>query len=310
MLQTVESQVFGGGCFCKAVRYEITKFPKELMYCHCRTCRQFTGSLFASFSVAGFGFSITKNEGLKWFESSANAKRGFCGNCGTTLFFQGQNDFDGMFEVCCGSLDNDGETIEKTVHIFCSSAASYTKIADGAVQYPKYPPEADEESSKPITRPIKAEDLPILLDLNNALAVELSYQETQRFSELVDRAFCGLCSSIGGKQAAFVLTFDQDAEYDSVNFLWFKAHYQKFIYIDRVAVSEWARGRGLARQLYSAVFEASRAAGHELIVCEVNVDPPNPASDALHSSLGFKEVGKADLESSNKTVGYYAKYLS
>jgi hypothetical protein len=39
-------------------------------------------------------------------------------------------------------------------------------------------------------------------------------------------------------------------------------------------------------------------------VCEVNSDPPNPPSDALHASLGFKEVGSAAIHGGAKTVRY------
>lgn len=69
-----------------------------------------------------------------------------------------------------------------------------------------------------------------------------------------------------------------------------------------------ARGRGLARLLYGALITRARAAGHERIVCEVNADPPNPASDAFHRAFGFAPVGTAPLEN-GKTVSYLALRL-
>ncbi len=51
------------------------------------------------------------------------------------------------------------------------------------------------------------------------------------------------------------------------------------------------------------------AAGHDRIVCEVNAEPPNPASDALHAALGFVAVGVASL-AVGKTVRYYARALT
>jgi predicted GNAT superfamily acetyltransferase len=44
------------------------------------------------------------------------------------------------------------------------------------------------------------------------------------------------------------------------------------------------------------------AAGHDRVVCEVNVDPPNPTSRAFHLRMGFGEVGHATLPGGTKTV--------
>ncbi len=60
--------------------------------------------------------------------------------------------------------------------------------------------------------------------------------------------------------------------------------------------------------LYETLFERARAAGQEQVVCEVNADPPNPASDAFHAALGFVEVGSAPL-ASGKTVRYFQRML-
>jgi predicted GNAT superfamily acetyltransferase len=144
------------------------------------------------------------------------------------------------------------------------------------------------------------------LALNNAHAVELSWLEAPRFAELIARAF--FARRIGS--AAFLLAFDQNADYDSPNFLWFRARYRRFVYVDRVVVSPEHRGRGYARQLYEDLFDQARRRGHDQIVCEVNTQPPNPASDAFHARLGFAEVGRAVLPGGAKTVRYLRRALS
>jgi uncharacterized protein len=103
----------------------------------------------------------------------------------------------------------------------------------------------------------------------------------------------------------YLISFDQDAHYDSVNFQWFKTRYPRFIYIDRVVVAAHARERGIARGFYEALFDQARAAGHDHVVCEINLAPPNPGSLTFHSALGFAEVGRADL-GPNKRVSYQA----
>ncbi|MCK5911212.1 MAG: GNAT family N-acetyltransferase [Caulobacter sp.] len=145
-----------------------------------------------------------------------------------------------------------------------------------------------------------------LLALNNAHAVELSWLEPERLAHLVTQAFL---ARRAGAADALLLTFDQDADYDSPNFLWFRARYPTFVYVDRVVVSDTARGRGLAKTLYEDLFAAARAAGHQRIVCEVNADPPNPASDAFHAALGFIPVGTAEIHGGEKTVTYLERRL-
>ena len=86
-----------------------------------------------------------------------------------------------------------------------------------------------------------------LLALNNAHAQELSWLEPERLQHLVGQAF--MARRIGNLDA-FLLAFDQDADYDSPNFLWFRARYPRFVYVDRVVVASSARGRGYARRLY------------------------------------------------------------
>ena len=145
-----------------------------------------------------------------------------------------------------------------------------------------------------------------LLALNNAHAVALSWLEPERLAHLVAQAF--LARRVGVADA-LLLTFAQDADYDSPNFLWFRERYPAFVYVDRVVVAGSARGRGLARALYDDLFAGAKAAGHERIVCEVNSDPPNPASDAFHAALGFVPVGAAQIHGGKKTVTYLERRL-
>lgn len=153
---------------------------------------------------------------------------------------------------------------------------------------------------------IARHDEPAVLALNNAHAEELSFLTSEQLSHLLGEAF--LARRIG-RLHAFLLSFDQSADYDSPNFLWFRARRARFVYVDRIVVAAHARGHGLARLLYEELFAAARAAGHDTICCEVNSDPPNPASDAFHAALGFHEVGAAPLPGHAKSVRYFEKAL-
>ena len=145
-----------------------------------------------------------------------------------------------------------------------------------------------------------------LLALNNAHAAQLSWLEPERLDHLVGQAF--LARRIG--LDAFLLALDQDADYDSPNFLWFRARHPRFVYVDRIVVASSARGRGCARKLYVDLFEHAVHAGHDRVVCEVNSGPPNPGSDAFHAALGFVEVGTASVYGGSRTVRYLSRTLS
>jgi uncharacterized protein len=145
-----------------------------------------------------------------------------------------------------------------------------------------------------------------VLALNNAHARELSWLEPGRLQHLTAHAFAA--RRIGALDA-FLLAFDQDAPYDSPNFLWFRDRFPRFVYVDRIVVAAHARGRGLARVLYRDLFEQAARAGHGRVVCEVNTRPPNPGSDAFHVALGFAEVGHASIHGGAKDVRYLARDL-
>lgn len=153
---------------------------------------------------------------------------------------------------------------------------------------------------------VSAEDEAVILALNNEHAAELSWLEPERLSFLLGEAF--YARRIGTLDA-FIMTFDQDARYDSPNFLWFRERYKRFVYVDRVVVAAEARGRGHARRLYQDLFDHASRAGQTIVTCEVNADPPNPASDAFHAALGFAEVGDAVIHGGKKAVRYYLREL-
>ena len=152
-------------------------------------------------------------------------------------------------------------------------------------------------------RALTAADLDWVLEINRAHELELSTLDRDGLARLTDIAAHAF---VADPEAAFLIVMDQSADYDSPNFLWHRDRFERFLYVDRIAVSADHRRKGLAQALYGALFEAARADGHTRVVCEVNSDPPNPQSDAFHDSLGFKPVGEERLPDRGKTVRYLA----
>ncbi len=151
-------------------------------------------------------------------------------------------------------------------------------------------------------RQIAGADLGWVLELNREHETELSPLSTARLQELTRASYRAL---VAEPEAGFLLSFDQDAAYDSPNFLWFRARLPRFVYVDRIAISAAHRRKGLAGALYQALFAAARGDGHSHVVCEVNAEPPNPGSDRFHTALGFSVMGEAVLNERGKKVRYY-----
>jgi len=168
---------------------------------------------------------------------------------------------------------------------------------------------AAARSGRPVVEsigPLTPNRLDRLLALNNAHAAELSLLDVTRLTHLLRQSFWA--ARIGDVDA-FMLMLDQSADYDSPNHRWFRGRYPRFAYVDRIAVSPAARGRGLARALYAGAIQAAATAGHTALMAEVNSDPPNPASDALHAALGFQQVGAASIHGGAKAVRYLMRPL-
>jgi uncharacterized protein len=139
--------------------------------------------------------------------------------------------------------------------------------------------------------------------VNNSSARETSLLSAERFNQLISSARVALFVPPG---AAFLLAFEQSDDFDGGHFRWFRSRFDKFLYVDRVVVAEKYRQQGLGRMLYAEVFRRATEFGHTRVVCEVNLQPPNPVSDKFHEALGFKEVGRATMEDGTKTVRYLA----
>jgi predicted GNAT superfamily acetyltransferase len=143
------------------------------------------------------------------------------------------------------------------------------------------------------------------LGLNNAHVRETSLLDEAGMAALLGMAFYARGVDCGA--TALLIALDQDAGYVNPNFGWSHQRFDSFIYIDRVIVGEAARGRGIARLLYEDLFAAARLAGHTRVVCEVNLEPPNAASDAFHAAMGFEEIGRAAIYVGAKVVRYFER---
>lgn len=140
---TEDTRIRRGGCACGAVAFEIAGPLRPIIACHCRQCRKFTGHHAAATQGLLRNLRFGREEGLRWFDSSDSARRGFCGSCGSTLFWQPKT--GGRISIFAGALD-DLDGLEMAGHLFPSEAAPYYRIADGL-------PELDRASADALAPP-------------------------------------------------------------------------------------------------------------------------------------------------------------
>jgi predicted GNAT superfamily acetyltransferase len=151
-------------------------------------------------------------------------------------------------------------------------------------------------------RAFLSDDLPTVLALNNAHAVEVNLLTAEALGALV--AVAAYARVIDGGHG-FLIALSERSPIQGPNHAWFAARYPAFLYIDRVVVAPEARGRGHARALYDDL--AAIAAGRPLC-CEVNIAPPNPGSLAFHDRMGFAPCGEADDPRNGKRVRYLIRH--
>ena len=114
-----------GSCLCRTVTFRVKGALSPVFGCHCTQCRKMSGHFVAATVVPWDDISIDGE--VSWYQSSDEARRGFCGPCGSTLFWDGPGP---DLAVMAGSLDGD-PGIRMAGHIFCADKGAYYEIDDG-----------------------------------------------------------------------------------------------------------------------------------------------------------------------------------
>jgi len=124
-----------GSCECGAVVFELSGKLRDVVACHCGQCRKTSGHYCAATSGPTPQLNLRQSKGLSWYRSSDVARRGFCKECGSSLFYQ--LDDEGRTSVGAGTLD--GATgVRTTKHIYVKDKGDYYDIACQASQIARY----------------------------------------------------------------------------------------------------------------------------------------------------------------------------
>ena len=124
-----------GGCYCRAVRYEIHSSPFYTTLCHCATCRKVSAApAVAWFSVSRGGLSWVQGT-PKTFESSPGVLRTFCGGGGPPLTYAKVDSADSVDVSTC-SLDEPAD-VPPASHTWCRHRLPWDNTVDGLPEYPE-----------------------------------------------------------------------------------------------------------------------------------------------------------------------------
>ena len=122
-----------GRCLCGAVRYEVRGEVRDVVNCHCDECKRWHGHVGAYAAAHAVNVSVS-GESLKWVtseRSDRHARRGFCGDCGSSLFWRPED--DDTISIAAGTLDR--PTGLRTVgHWYTQQAGDYYELPDDGLR--------------------------------------------------------------------------------------------------------------------------------------------------------------------------------
>lgn len=130
-MRALDEAEFTGHCLCGEIRFHgVYDASNGLKACHCSQCRRWSGHVWAAILPK----SMVILGKPKWYRASDIARRGFCGTCGSSLFWQ--RDGSPIIDVAAGAIDSP-TGLHLQGHIFVSDKGDYYQIADGLPQDPR-----------------------------------------------------------------------------------------------------------------------------------------------------------------------------
>ncbi len=126
-----EGKTYEGSCLCGSVKYEIDGPLRPIVGCHCVQCRKTSGHHVAATQGHADGLRFLSDDALSWYGSSAGAERGFCANCGSSLFWR-RLDSD-QVSIFAGTLDGE-HGLKMVCHILADTPGAHYEITDDLPQ--------------------------------------------------------------------------------------------------------------------------------------------------------------------------------
>ena len=130
-----QNRSLSASCLCNGISMTIKGQFRPVINCHCIQCTKTHGNYAAYTSVLEQNIIFKSKKTLKWFQSSAKAKRGFCKKCGSSIFFKRLG--SKAVSISAGLFRNPSKL--KTIsHIYVKNKRDYYKILDDLPKFNKY----------------------------------------------------------------------------------------------------------------------------------------------------------------------------
>ena len=148
-----------------------------------------------------------------------------------------------------------------------------------------------------------------VLAINEANVPEVGPMDDAKLDLLIDEAESFLVVEVDGVVVGMMILLGPGGAYASPNYRWFVERYDQFVYVDRIALAESARGQGWGPALYATFEEVARERGVVTLTAEVNTVPINERSLRFHEVAGFDEVARCQVYGGDGEVAMLVKTL-
>ena len=143
--------------------------------------------------------------------------------------------------------------------------------------------------------PYNPNDLEEIFAINQANIPEVgNIDDIDRLKSLINWS-CHLIVVKDEEIVGFIILMRENQSYESLNYEFFNSQGYPFLYVDRIAIKEEHRRKGLGQMIYSKTIDIAKELNLPTC-CEVNTLPKNEPSLAFHDSFGFEDVGTKDYE--------------
>lgn len=124
-----------GECFCGSVKIEVSGEPAGMGYCHCRSCRSWSGGPVNAFSLwAPEAVKVTAGEEyLATYAKTAVSQRQYCTKCGGHLMTN--HPTFGLVDVFAATIP----TLEFQPGVHVNYAETVLPMRDGLPKFKDFP---------------------------------------------------------------------------------------------------------------------------------------------------------------------------